>query len=201
MKLVLLAAIVVVVIMLFKSLRKKKEAEVEEAESYDWTLGDIDAGGVISILGTDYLVEQRSLYAAGGDEWHEVKLVGDNGEIWWLTWVSDEDDELSLTQEVEFHSVGVAPKELEELADEGVGTVEYDGETYHLDEAAEADYFEGGGDDGRHQYYWDFVDEHGVRTLGIVLWESRSYDAYVGSNIPASQVDILRPNDDDEDDD
>ncbi len=200
MKFILAVAIVFVVIMLFKSLRKKKE-EVEDTESYDWTLDDLGAGGVISILGTDYLVEQRSLYAADGAEWHEVKLIGDKGEVWWLTWESDDDDELSLTQEVEFHSVGVTPTDLEELADEGVGEVEYDGETYHLDEAAEADYYEGGGDDGRRQYYWDFVDEHGVRTLGIVLWESRSYDAYAGSNIPASQVDILRPNDEDEDDD
>ena len=148
MKFILAVAIVFVVIMLFKSLRKKKE-EVEERESYDWTLDDLGAGGVISILGTDYLVEQRSLYEADGAEWHEVKLVGDAGETWWLTWESDEDDELSLTQEIEFHSVGVTPNELEDLADAGVGELEYDGETYHLDEAAGADYYEGGGDGGR----------------------------------------------------
>ena len=201
MKFLLLVATVVVVVMLFRSLRRKKEAEIDEAESYDWTLDDLGPGGVISILGTDYLVEQRSLYAAGDAEWHEVKLVGDESEVWWLTWESGDDDELSLTQEIEFHAVEVTPKELEELADEGVGEVEYDSETYHLDEAAEADYFEGGSDDGRRQYYWDFVDEHGVKTLGIVLWESRSYDAYAGSNLPAGQVDILRPNDEDDDDD
>lgn len=200
LKFALLIGMVIVTVMLLKSLRRKKETEAEEAESYDWTLDDLGTGGVISILGTDYLVEQRSLYAAGDAEWHEVKLVGDAGEAWWLTWESD-DDELSLTQEVDFHSVGVTPTALEELADEGMGEIEYDSETYHLDEAAEAEYFEGGGDDGRGLYYWDFLDEHGVKTLGIVLWESRSYNAYTGSTIPASQVDILRPNDDDEDDD
>jgi hypothetical protein len=201
LKFAVLIAMVFVTVMLFKSLRRKKETKAEEAESYDWTLDDLGPGGVISILGTDYLVEQRSLYAAGDAEWHEVKLVGDAGESWYLTWESDDDDELSLTQEVDFHTLGVAPKDLEALADEGVGEIEYDSETYHLDEAAEAEYFEGGADEGRTMYYWDFLDEHGVKSVGIVLWESRSYDAYTGSTIPASQVDILRPNDEDEDDD
>ena len=190
--LIVVVAIVIVIVLIRAFWRPKDEEEVEEgpvsveADSLD----DLEAGGVISILGTDYVVEETSRYVAAGSEWYDAKLTGDDNETWWLGW--EDSDDVTLTAEVEFASLAVSPDDLEAMADEGQGEIEYDGETYVLAEASEAQYHRGDDADGDQMYYWDFHDPTGEKVVGVVLWSSRAYNAFVGSIMPRSQVEVLR---------
>ena len=198
-QLLLIAVGIVVLVMLIRSFRPKKadeEAVEEEPVFSESGLDDIDTGGVLSILGTDYVVEERNRYTAAGSEWHEVKLTGDANETWWLAW--EDSDDVTLTSEVAFAGLGVSPEGLETIADEGQGDIEYEGDVYTLSEASEATYYRGGSSQGETLYYWDFHDADEERVVGVVLWSSRTYNAYIGSLIPRSQVEILRNADGDD---
>ena len=135
--LVVVAIVVVVLLIRTFSNRQEEEQEVEEepVSAEADSLDDLGVGGVISILGTDYVVEDTGRYVAAGSEWYDAKLTGDDSETWWLGW--EDSDEVTLTTEVEFASLGLSPDDLEAIADEGQGEMEYDGETYVLAEASE----------------------------------------------------------------
>jgi hypothetical protein len=199
-ELLLILAAIAILVVLIRAFRGKKREEAEEIKEEDVfeerSLDEIDTGGVLSILGTDYVVEERNRYTSAGNEWYDAKLTGDDNEAWWLGW--DDSDDVSLTAEVDFAALEVSPDDLEAIADEGQGQIEYDGETYVLSEASEANYHRGGDPQGDQMYYWDFHDSAGEKLVGVVLWASQSYNAFVGSILPRSQVEILRASGDDD---
>jgi len=200
MRTILIIVAIVIAIMLIRTLRSKKKAEEPEEEQRfeERTLDDLGVGGVISILGIDYVVQERNRYSAAGTEWYDAKLLGDDNETWWLGW--DESDEASLTAEVPFDGIGLTPADLEAMADSAEGEIQYGDETYVLAEASEARYHRSDDSDGEQMYYWDFHDESGEKIVGVVLWSSRLYNAFVGSILPRDQVDILRAAEDEEED-
>lgn len=193
-KFIILAAIALIIILtLYFSSARKKETKREEARAYrEWGLSDLDEGGVLTIQGVDYMVDQICRYVSGNAEWFEGKLIGDQNEVRWMTWESDEDEEVSLTTEIDFNDTGTTPHLLEQFADEGVGETEYEGEVYRLSEASEATFHETENSSGRTLYYWDFSSDSG-KVLGIILWESRAYNAFAGEHVSTRQIEVLRP--------
>ena len=186
----IIVAIIIVAILIW-SLIKQKRDKLKKSPASKLTLDDLDRGGIISITRTDYLVEEKNRYSAGNSEWFEVKLTGD-GEIWWLGWEPDDERQVTLTKEIEFHELQIAPRDLETFAEEGRGEFEYENVTYHLVETGEARYHRQCEGVGEEMYYWDFHDDSGENTIGVVQWASGAYDAYAGRIMAKSIVDILR---------
>ena len=194
MRFIILAAFALVIILAVYFLSaRKKEAQREEKRAFrEWGLSDLENGGVLTILGVDYMVDQICRYVSGNAEWYEAKLLGDENEVRWMTWESDDDEEIGLTIEIDFNDTGTTPHLLEQFADEGIGETEYEGVRYSLSEASEATFHETASSSGRTLYYWDFNDESG-KVLGIILWESRAYNAFAGEYVSTRQIEVLRP--------
>ena len=187
--------------MLIRSLRKQKgdKKQVESAADAELSLDNLGPGGILSVTGTDYLVEEKNRYKAGNSEWFEVKLSGDHSEEWWLNWEPGA-NEVTLTSEISFQDLELTPEQLEQFIADGSGETEYDGETYYLSEFGEADYFRGNATTGEEMAYGDFLDEDERRTLSVVQWASGAYDAYTGIVLPRRQVEVMR-NEGEEDED
>ena len=193
-KFIILAIVALLIVLtLYFSRARKKEAAREEARAFrEWGLSDLEEGGVLTIQTDDFVVDRISRYVSGNAEWFEARLLGDENQVRWMTWESDEDSEVSLTTEIDFSDTGTTPHLLEQFADEGVGAAEYEGVQYRLYEASEATFHETENSSGRSLYYWDFSEESG-KVLGIILWESRAYNAFAGEHVSTRQVEILRP--------
>ncbi|MBC8234357.1 DUF4178 domain-containing protein [bacterium] len=186
----IIVAIVIIAILIWSLIKQKKEKQ-EKPKTSKLSLDDLRPGGIISITGTDYLVEERNRYSAGDSEWFEVKLTGDASETWWLSWESD-DEQVSLTMEIEFRGLGLTPGDFETFDEEGQGEFEYENVTYHLSEWGEARYHRQDEPVGDEMYYWDFYDDDGVNTVGVVQWASGAYNAYAGGVVSKRHIDILR---------
>ena len=182
---------IIIIAMLVWSLIKRERDKPEKTPTPKLSLDDLSRGGIISITGTDYLVEEKNRYSAGDSGWFEVKLTGEGSETWWLGWEPG-DEEVTLTTEIEFQELGITPANLETFADEGRGEFEYQNLTYHLAECGEARYHRQDEPVGDEMYYWDFHDDSSVNVVGVVQWASGAYDAYAGRIVAKSHVDILR---------
>ncbi|HIE28199.1 TPA: DUF4178 domain-containing protein [Candidatus Poribacteria bacterium] len=187
----LIIVAIIIVAMLVWSLIKRQRDKTEKTSTSKLSLDDLSQGGIISITGTDYLVEERNRYSAGDSEWFEVKLTGEGSETWWLGW-EPSDEEVTLTAEIEFQELGITPADLEIFADEGRGEFEYQNLTYHLVEVGEARYHRQDEPGGDEMYYWDFHDDSSVNVVSVVQWASGAYDAYAGRIVAKSLVEILR---------
>ena len=136
-------------------------------------------------------ISAQSELRAGDSEWFEVKLTGDGSETWWLGWEPDDEEQVTLTTEIEFHELTLTPSDLEIFAEEGQGEFEHENSTYYLTGAGEARYHSQDDPIGKEMYYWDFHDD-AKNTIGVVLWASRTYNAYEGRIVAKNLVDILR---------
>ncbi len=198
MTIVLIILAVIVLMMLIRSFRQRKEQANQETQnaqasqqSSELSLDNLAPGGILSIMDTDYLVEEKSRYEAGNSEWFEAKLSGDDDQEWWLNWEPGATD-VSLTSEISFQDLGITPDDLERFVADGQGEIEYEDTTYYLDEFGEADYYRQEGSQGEELAYCDFLTEDERQTVGIVQWASGAFDAYAGIILPRHQVEVLR---------
>jgi hypothetical protein len=186
----IIVAIIIVAILIWSLIKQKKDNQKKKPSS-KLSLEDLGRGGIISITGTDYLVEEKNRYSAGDSEWFEVKLTGEGSETWWLGWEAD-DEQVTLTTEIEFQELGLTPEDLGIFAEDSQGEFEYENMTYHLVETGEARYHRQNEPVGDEMYYWDFHDDNGVNVVGVVQWASGAYNAYTGRIVAKSLVEILR---------
>ena len=184
MRTILIIVAIVIAIMLIRTLRSKKKAEEPEEEQRfeERTLDDLGVGGEDDD-DRDGGFNRMSI----SDLARSATGEGDD----------DHDDEVEGTP---FDGIGLTPADLEAMADSAEGEIQYGDETYVLAEASEARYHRSDDSDGEQMYYWDFHDESGEKIVGVVLWSSRLYNAFVGSILPRDQVDILRAAEDEEED-
>jgi hypothetical protein len=190
LKFLIIVAIIIVAMLIWSLIRQKKDKPKKTSPS-KLSLDDLAQGGIISITGTDYLVEEKNRYSAGDSEWFEAKLTGEGSETWWLGWEPG-DEEVTLTAEIEFQELGLTPEDLEIFAEEGQGEFDYENMTYHLVETGEARYHRQNEPMGDEMYYWDFNDDSGHSVVGVVQWASGAYNTYSGRIVAKSHVDILR---------
>ena len=184
----IIAAIIIIALLIWSLTRQKKQ---EKTTPSKLTLDELGPGGIISITGTDYLVEEKNRYRAGDSGWFDAKLTGEGSETWWLGWESD-DEQATLTAEIEFRELGLAPGDLDEFDEEGQGEFEYKGMTYYLSDWGEARYHRQDEPIGEEMYYWDFYDDNNDYVVGIIQWASGAYNVYSGRVVAKRHVDILR---------
>jgi len=192
--LLIIAAIACFVMWLLTMRKEKEDLDHREATP---SLGELGPGGVISIEGADYMVHQKNRYSSGSSEWFEVKVTDDASEVWWLGWEEDDDTAVTLTQDIDFHALGLSAADLESLAEEG-GELVHEGRAYHLDEAGDANYHKDCQPAGEPFYYWDFRDSDVDNTIGIECWDSNNYEASIGRYISVDNIEIYRAEGDDE---
>ena len=187
----LVIAAIVCFVMWLVTMRKEKEAMAGSASAPPSGIAALEAGGVMSVEGLDYIVQQKNRYSAGSSEWFEVKLVGDGDEVWWLGWEEDDEPVITMMQEADFHELGLSPDDLDALDEEG-GEIVVDGHAYHLDESGDALFHENCQPSGEPFYYWDFRDSEMEQTIGIECWGDSDYRASVGRFVDGGAVDIYR---------
>ena len=188
--LLIIVAIIIAAILIWSFIKQKRDKS-EETPAAKSGFDALGPGGIIAITGTDYLVEEKNRYSAEDSEWFEVKLTGEGSETWWLGW-EPSDEQVTLTTEIEFRELALTPEDLEIFAEEGQGEFEHENSTYYLAEAGEARYHKQDDPIGEEMYYWDFYDDDGVNTIGVMLWASRTYNAYTGRTVAKRLVEILR---------
>jgi hypothetical protein len=186
----IIVALIIIALLIWSLVRQRKEKQ-EKTTPSKLTLDDLGPGGIISITGTDYLVEEKNRYRAGDSEWFEVKLTGEGSETWWLGWEPDE-EQVSLTTEIEFRELGITPGDLDTFDEEGSGEFEYESVTYYLSEWGAARYHSQDDPVGEEMYYWDFYDDNDDYIVGVVQWPSGAYNTYAGRAVAKRHVDILR---------
>lgn len=194
--LIIIGLVIAVVILL----RRRPAGEASESRrspssssgGAEPTVQELGPGGVVTVRGTDYVVEAKHRYQdPDGYRWFELKLVDGENNVQWLEWEVDEGLELSLWEKIDFERLGLSAADLERFDDDEAGEFTFEGVTYRYDESDEARFFEGDGEEPKPLYYWDFEERGGDRLSSVERW-GRRFEAAVGGNVPEFDIQVLR---------
>ncbi|ABK45664.1 hypothetical protein Mmc1_3174 [Magnetococcus marinus MC-1] len=154
------------------------------------TIQNVGAGGVVALRGVgpdledlDLTILGRHSYDEDGYRWFE--LQGDAGNR--TLWLSVEDDdtlEVCLTLRKEpLAALGVAEAQLRAMQKAKQGSVQFEGQTYHFDEAGKAIFYRNEDrlpPNGEAFHYWEFLSEDEQNGITVEQWgNSGNFECHI----------------------
>ena len=163
-------------------------AQPEEQFAWVGSLNDAKPGDEVAIDGHRYRLSKIGRYASGGSTWFSAE-VADAGDTYYLSWG---DGDVSLAQEVDPSALGASADVLDRFSEQGEGSLELDGEAYHLEEAGDAVFHEREGTAGEPVRYWDFQNDDGTQIVSVEVWDDGEVEASAGIHVDHSSIEIFR---------
>ncbi|MDX2084658.1 MAG: DUF4178 domain-containing protein [Candidatus Melainabacteria bacterium] len=161
---------------------------------------NVMAGGVIHLTGVgetleefDLQVTARHRYSQGGYHWMELEC--DRGDrTFWLT--VEQDDGLCLSLGLEtlrLEDLNLTKDALARMDEEETGRVEYNGQTFFLEDSDRAVFYRSG-ETSRPEpfYYWDFATRDERQFISVERWEDGGVDVTWGVALRPSQLTVYR---------
>lgn len=164
-------------------------AQAEEQFAWVGSLDDAKPGDEVAIDGHRYRLSKIGRYASGGSTWFSAEVADDAGDTYYLSWG---DGDVSLAQEVDPSALGASADVLDRFSEQGEGSLELDGEAYHLEEAGDAVFHEREGTAGEPVRYWDFQNDDGTQIVSVEVWDDGEVEASAGICVDQSSIEIFR---------
>jgi len=184
---------------------------IPEAEMSKYSIKDLKVGGYFSFRNQNWLVLSISRYLE--TKWEDFSPLKEKdwtyeltilslktGEKRYIEYYEDDDIEIYFTEkEVKLTELGLTRADLEEIADEEEGTINFDGKSFEYsdDETSAARYFRKEDDkEGIPVRLYEF--EAGSASLTIEAWSDDANDvrpdreAYLSSEVSSSDIGILQ---------
>ena len=184
---------------------------IPEAERSKYSIKDLKVGGYFSFRNQNWLVLSISRYLE--TKWEDFSPLKEKywtyeltilslktGEKRYIEYYEDDDIEIYFTEkEVKLTELGLTRADLEEIADEEEGTINFDGKSFEYsdDETSAARYFRKEDDkEGIPVRLYEF--EAGSASLTIEAWSDDANDvrpdreAYLSSEVSSSDIGILQ---------
>jgi len=186
---------------------------IPEADRSKYSIKDLKVGGYFSFRNQNWQVLSISRYLGVGwddferpkpskEEWtYELAILSlKTGETRYIEYSEDDGLEIYFTEkEIKINQLGVSRADVEEIADEEEGTIDFDGKSFEYsdDDSDAALYFKNQGDkEGDAVRFYEFVS--GSESLTIEAWSDDASDvrpdreAYISSEVSSSDIGILQ---------
>lgn len=177
---------------LFDFIKKKKEP------SYDVTnmkVTDLAKGFVFEYNLKNWVVKEVYQYDWGKNNFTKEYLIDAGDEKAYLSVENLGELYMTVTKDIKIQKLGDGLRENISKTNKAPETLEYNGETYYLDEDS-AGYFNDitkGTDDWEELVSFDYLNEEETKCLSIAQWDERNFDAVAGVVIKEYEISNIVP--------
>ncbi len=187
---------------MWQFLKKKIKSENSVAEPItDLKIENVRPGAVfeLSNIGSDMedftlTVLAMHVYRQGNFIWHELECDR-GGEKIWLDIEQDDELEVSIgLRRLDLHDIGLTEENLAKIEKNKKGSLLFESVEYKLAETGKCQFLRNGNEAHSESLtYWDF-DSESDKSIGIELWEDKSFTVTCSVAIKPSQVMVYSTN-------
>jgi|SaaInl8_200m_RNA_FD_contig_21_2824445_length_819_multi_4_in_0_out_0_2 hypothetical protein len=176
------------------------ENPIDKKERYKYQMTDLKKGAMLVYNSRTFFVEDVFTYEERNKQgkckhaWFELKLYClEDGVTSYMEYEEDDEIEIYFCQnKLKLGDIGMRIEEIEAMADEESGEIDYEGESYLYDDDYRAYFLKTGAPEAE-CYFYDFETKAG-KSLSIEAWVNDGeweYKLYTSISVATHKVEIL----------